>query len=103
MIKNTEGQVALKWVINPNGKTVKIAGTDQYYVFMPKYHVVMAWVSPDHAQSLLAVKEKTCNCNNGTYKNAFQLAHLLDVNLWMTGDRHAEGHPVTWEELTDGS
>lgn len=103
MIKNSNGQIAMKWVINPNGKTVKMDGTDQYYVFTPKYHVVMAWVNPEHVDRLLAVKEKTCNCNNGTYKNAFQLAHLLDVNLWSTGSRHAEGHTVTWEELADDS
>lgn len=88
MVQNSQGQIALKWTINPNGRTVRMGETDQYYVFAPKFHVVMAWVRPEHVPALLSKKEKTCNCNNGTYKNAFDYANLLDVNLWMFGDRH---------------
>jgi hypothetical protein len=101
MIRNQSGQIALKWTINPNGKTVRISDSNQYYTFSPKMHVVMAWVNPEHVPSLLLVREKTCNCNNGTYKNAFVHANMLDVNLWMTGDRHADGHEVTWEEVVE--
>jgi len=88
MVVNNSGQVALKWVINPNGKTVRIGDTQKYYVFQPKLHVVMAWVDALDVDRLLAVREKTCNCNNGTFKNAFTFANLIDVNLWQTGDRH---------------
>lgn len=88
MVKNSQGQIAIKWVINPNGKTVRIGDTQQYYVFQPKYHVVMAWINEEHVPALLTKKEKTCNCNNGTFKNAFVYANLIDVNLWMYGDRH---------------
>lgn len=88
MIVRNDGRVALKWTINPNGKTVKIDGTDRFYVFQPKSHVVMEWILPEDVARLLAVREKTCNCNNGTYKNAFDYANLLDVNLWMFNDRH---------------
>jgi len=88
MVVNNSNQVALKWVINPNGKTVRIGDTQKYYVFQPKLHIVMAWVDASDVDRLLAVHEKTCNCNNGTKKQAFQLANLLDVNLWEFGDRH---------------
>jgi hypothetical protein len=102
MIRNPSGEIAIKWMINPNGKTVRMGETDQYYVFTPKFHVVMAWVKSEHVDVLLSKKEKTCNCNNGTFKNAFAIASLLDVNLWETGTRHGEGHEVTWEEVKDG-
>jgi len=99
MIKNTSGQIALKWTINPNGKTVRMGETNRFYVFQPKFHVVMAWVDLSDAPALLTKKEKTCNCNNGTFKQAFEYANLLDVNLWMTGDRHGNGVERTWMEV----
>lgn len=100
MIKRmTDGKIAIKWVLNPNGKTVRMDGTDRYYVFTPKFHVAMEWVSQEDVEKLLLIKDKVCNCNNGTYKNAFQYANLLDVNLWMTGDRHGNGVERTWQEI----
>lgn len=88
MVVNDSGQIAIKWTINPNGKTVKIDGTDIYYAFQPKFHVVMEWVAPEHVERLLSVRQKTCNCNNGTFKQAFDYANLIDVNVWSFGDRH---------------
>lgn len=99
MIKNQSGQIALKWMINPNGKTVRMGDTEKYYVFTPKFHVVMAWVDEVDIPALLEKKHKTCNCNNGTYKQAFEYANLLDVNLWMTGERHGNGMERTWMEV----
>ncbi len=99
MVKNTSGEIAIKWTINTNGKTIKIDGTGRYYVFQPKFNVVMAWILSEDVDRLLAVKQKTCNCNNGTFKNAFEYANLLDVNLWQTGDRHGNGVERTWMEV----
>lgn len=87
MVQRSDGTIALQWVINTNGKTVQIGGTGQYYVFTPKMNVVMAWVNPEHVSQLLSHREKTCNCNNGTYKNAFSIAPLVNVNLWSFGNR----------------
>lgn len=87
MVIRSNGEVALQWMINPNGKTIQIAGSDQYYMFVPKNHVVMCWVKPEHLPALLAHKEKSCNCNNGTLKHAFAPATLINVNLWMFGNR----------------
>lgn len=90
-ITNPAGEIALKWVLPRPAKPVKIDGTDTVYIFAPKHNVWMAWVKPEHVDRLLAFREKTCNCNNGVYKNAFKLSNRIDVNLWMYGDRH--GNP----------
>lgn len=87
VVQRSNGDVALQWTINTNGKTIRIDGTQQYYVFSPKMNVVMAWVKPEHLPALLNHKEKSCNCNNGTYKNAFVPATLINVNLWMFQNR----------------
>lgn len=100
MIQRNDGTIAVKWVINPNGKTVQIDGTDQYYVFTPKNHVVLAWVQPDHVDRLLTVRQKTCNCNNGTFRNAFELANLLDVNIWTWNSRDM-GVESDYQEIAD--
>lgn len=86
-ITNSAGQVAIKWVLLRPPKTVKIDGTDRYYVFVFRSHVAMSWVNEEDVQALLSFREKTCNCSHGIYKNAFALANELDVCLWMTGER----------------
>lgn len=87
MVVNSKDQVALRWTINTNGKTVRIGDTTKYYVFTPKFNVVMAWVDREDVDRLLAVREKSCNCANGTYKLAFEPCSLVNVNLWMFGVR----------------
>lgn len=87
MVVNSADQIALQWTINTNGKTVQIGGTDKYYVFVPKLQVVMAWVDRTDVPRLMTHREKTCNCAGGTYKNAFAPASLVNVNLWMFGNR----------------
>lgn len=87
MIQRNDGTIAIKWVINPNGKTVQIDGTSQYYVFTPKNHVVLCWVLPQHVNRLLSVRQKTCNCNGGTFKQAFEYANMIDVNVWTYNNR----------------
>ena len=91
-ITNESGQVAVKWIMRRElTHPVKIDGTNTAYTFVPKMNVWMAWVKPEHVDRLLAHKEKSCNCNNGTYRNAFMLANRLDVNLWVYGNR--DGKP----------
>ena len=85
MVRNSQGQIALRWTINTNGKTVQMG--EKYYVFQPKMNVVMAWVDPQDVPSLLNVREKICNCNNGTKKLAFEYCSLVNVNLWMFANR----------------
>lgn len=88
MIQRDDGRIAIKWVINSNGKTVQIDGTKIFYVFRPQNHVVMDWVDPEHVDRLLAVRQKTCNCANGTFKQAFEYANIIDVNVFMYNNRH---------------
>lgn len=89
-IRNDAGQVALKWVLNRPARTIKIDGTGRYYVPVYKYNVPMIWVEEQDVEKILAVKEKTCNCANGTYQNAFVLANEIDVNLHKCGNRHCD-------------
>lgn len=89
MIRNSEtGEVAMKWVIwQRNPPPVKIDATGRTYIFSARQHVYMAWVHPEDVPRLLNQEAKTCNCNNGTYKKAFEYANRLDVLLWETGSR----------------
>lgn len=86
-IYNANGQVAIKWVLKRPAKTVKIDGAERVYVFVPRTNVWMAWVEPEDVERMLSYKEKTCNCANGRYKQAFDYANELDVCLWETGNR----------------
>lgn len=102
MVKRSDGRIALKWVLPRPAQTTKIDGTDRYYTFAPpRFNVWMEWVLPEDVDRLLAFKAKTCNCNNGTFRNAFEYANLLDVNLWENGDRY--GKPENnYEEVPNG-
>lgn len=101
MIQRGDGKVAIKWVINPNGKTVQIDGTDRYYVFKPQNHVVMEWVLPEDISRLLVVRQKTCNCAGGTFKQAFEYANMIDVNVWTWNSRDM-GVGADYVEIPDG-
>ena len=87
-ITNEAGQVALKWRLNRPAKTLKIDGTDRFYVFAYAHNVPMIWAEPQDVEKILSIREKTCNCNNGTYQQAVVPANLIDVNLHKCGDRN---------------
>jgi hypothetical protein len=89
-IRNQQGQVAIKWVLNRPAKTVRIQDTKVYYVPAYKQNVAMMWVNEEHVESVLGVQEKTCNCANGVRQNAFALANEIDVNLHKCGNRHCD-------------
>ena len=87
MMTNEKGQVLLKWVLPRPPKPVKIEGTNRVYIFGYNFNVCAAWVEPQDVERMLLVREKICNCANGTYKNAFVPANLLDRNLFVYGNR----------------
>ena len=89
-LRSEAGQVAIKWIVNRPAKTIQIAGTTRYYVPVYKHNVPMFWVDEQDAEKILSIKEKSCNCNNGTYVHAFVLANQIDVNLHRCGQRHCE-------------
>lgn len=88
MVKRSNGDVAIKWVLNRPAKTIKIAGTDRYYVPQYQYALAMMWVKPEDANQILSIREKSCNCPGAAYGPAFVPASLQDVSIWTTGDRH---------------
>jgi len=101
MVINAKKQVAMRYTISTNGKTVRIDGTPRYYVFTPKHNVPMAWVDQEDVARLLTVREKSCNCNNGTYKFAFEYCSLINVNMWMFSNR--DGSPeADYQEVENG-
>jgi hypothetical protein len=88
MIKNQDGKIAIKWVLNriPPVRGIEI-GKKRYGIISQR-NVHLSWVEQSDLQPLLKHKEKTCNCNNGTKVNAFALASRLDVGIHEQGDRH---------------
>ena len=89
MIKNIDSnQIALKWVLPRNPQIVKIDGTSRFYSFGSRLHIWMAWIDEIDVPKLLNTKARVCNCQNGTWKIAFECCNLLDVQLWETGGRN---------------
>lgn len=86
-IRNDAGDVAIKWVLNRPAQTIQIQGTDRYYVPRYAHNVAMLWIREQDAERVLGFKEKTCNCANGIFQNAFVLANQIDINLHKCGNR----------------
>lgn len=89
-LRNEQGQIAIKWTLNRPAKTIQMAGTKKYYVPTYAHHVAMYWVDEEDVPAILAKQEKHCNCGNGIYKNAYELANQIDVNLHKCGNRHCD-------------
>lgn len=86
-ITNEAGQVAMKWNLPRPAQTLKIDGTDRYYVFTYAHNVAMIWADPQDVGRLMSIEMKRCNCNGGTYNKAVVLANQIDVNLHRCGNR----------------
>ena len=93
-ITDANGNVFMKWALphrnlDPMQKNhvAKITKSDAVHKFAYNWNIAGAWVTPQEAEILLTVKLKICNCNNGTFKNAFVFGSLLDKNLFTTGNR----------------
>lgn len=80
------GKVALQHRTT-NPVSVQIDGTDRVYSFVPQYNVSLAWVNEEDVQKLLSIKEKSCNCGNGSSAQKFIPASEINVCLWETGTR----------------
>jgi hypothetical protein len=61
----------------------------------------MEWISPEYVDRLLAVRQKTCNCAGGTFKQAFELANYIDVNVW-TYNRREGDVTMNYREVESG-
>jgi hypothetical protein len=89
-IRNEQGQVLMVWTLNRPPKQVLIDGTDRVYVFSYNFNVCASWVDEQDVERMLKVREKTCNCNNGNYRQAFEYANRLNANLWIYGNREGK-------------
>ena len=89
-LRNNAGQIALKWRLSRPAKLVKIDGTDRYYVPTYAHNVALYWINEEDVPRLLGHQEKTCNCNHGTYQQAYMYANEIDVNLHKCGNRHCD-------------
>ena len=93
-ITDSSGNVFMKWALehrnlDPMQKNTvkKLIGNSSVDKFNYNWNIAGGWVTPEEAEKLLTVKLKVCNCNNGTFKNAFIFGSLLDKNLHTTGNR----------------
>lgn len=87
MIRNQDGKVAVKWVLQRIPPRDIQVGTNRYPISSQR-NVHLSWVQKSDLNSILNYQMKTCNCNNGTKRNAFALASRLDVGVFEQGDRH---------------
>jgi len=93
-ITNENGDVFMKWALthrnlDPMQKNIvnKLTGSTSANKFNYNWNIAGGWVTPQEAETLLTVKLKICNCNNGTYRQAFIFGSPLDKNLFTTGNR----------------
>ena len=93
-ITNENGDVFMKWALthrnlDPMQKNIvnKLTGSTSANKFNYNWNIAGGWVTPQEAETLLTVKLKICNCNNGTYRQAFIFGSPLDKNLFATGNR----------------
>lgn len=81
-----DGKVALQqWSANNIPKKVEVDKV--LYEPTLRNNVILVWVNEEQLQTILDIKVKSCNCNNGATKPLFFIAS--DVNVAI----HENGHP----------
>ena len=83
MIRNDAGEVALQHRTT-NPATAKTADGTRYH-FIPKFNVCMCWVKEEHVDELMRMRARVCCGKKG---QKFYYSTQINVNLWMTGNRH---------------
>lgn len=86
-VVNEQGLIALQYTITQNPRRVVVERSGHDYFFNSINHVNLAWVYPEDVPMLLSIQEKGCNCNNGSMKQAFQIATLANVNIYSTNSQ----------------
>ena len=88
MVKR-DGQVALQQnSANNIPRQVEVDGVT--YTPALRYNVILVWVLEEHAEKIINSpknKEKSCNCNGGTFRPQFFYASQINVNIFETGNR----------------
>ena len=80
MIRNAEGQVALKR-LRTNQRLVQVS--KRSYVFVPQHNICLAWVAEEDVPAILAIKKACCG---GSGRKEFFPALEHDIARW-TGER----------------
>jgi hypothetical protein len=76
---NDDGWVALKRFQTIN-KMVNVGGEE--YLFATRANICLAWVRPEHAGQVLAIKRVCCS---GSRRPMFTYANEADVRRWSAG------------------
>lgn len=77
---NDKNEVAISYYAEIQ-HLIRVSKTD--YVFVPSRHVCMAWIKPEHVDSVLQIVKKCCGGNNSS--PAYRLTSISNVRIW-TGD-----------------
>jgi hypothetical protein len=95
MVKNSDGKIAVQHR-KTNPTAIQIQNTDRQYYFSPLHNVCLAWVEEQDLEKILAIMEKSCDCNGGARTNKFFVASEINVNIYETGDpqRRTNGSSV---------
>jgi len=87
MLKNSEGQIALKYY-QPRGQYIDGSGLSSGtlgYVFTVRANISMAWISPIDLTNILNRRRKGCGHGGagcGGKSPAFTYANEADVRRW---------------------
>ena len=79
MVTNDDGWVALKRYQTIN-KIVKVGGEE--YLFFTKANICLAWIRPEHVESVLNIKKICCG---GSRKHQFRYASDVDARRHTAG------------------
>jgi hypothetical protein len=87
-IRNASGQIALKWALERRmPRNIMIDSSQKVYIFTCKTNVCLIWADEEDVPGLIGLRDKICNCNNGTYGYVVVYATQMDVCLFETGER----------------
>jgi len=79
--KNEQGQIAIRYY--QTVPHVVSAGKTEY-AFVVQHNICLAWINPEHVNTVLAMKHRCCGDN---YNQAYFICNDLNVKLWKDGRR----------------
>ena len=81
MIKDNNGNIAVTYYQNTN-KKLRIG--NEFYIFVVKRNVNLAWVKPEHLDFVLATTRVCCG---GSRKAVFRPSTEQEVRIWNGAER----------------
>lgn len=77
-VVNDAGQVAISYY-QTIPQNIQVSG--KQYSFSVRNNICMAWIEPEHVDTVLAIKRQCCP--GSSPKNVYRLEHLAHVRRWM--------------------